>query len=87
MIFGISDDCVTNTDVNTNHGEDAARQVKEVSMRGDSILVSAPLAFLRENHRNALLLTRLSFFIWMPNWKRIVGTSLLQRSGHCLSWL
>ena len=48
MIFGISDDCVTNTntDVNTNNGEDAARQAKEVSMRGDSILVSAPLAFL-----------------------------------------
>ena len=87
MIFGISDVTNTNTDVNTNNGEDAARQAKEVSMRGESILVSAPLAFLRENHRNALLLTRLSFLIWMPNWKRIVGTSLLQRSGHCLSWL
>ena len=85
MFFGISDDCVTNTDVNTNNGEDAARQAKEVSMRGDSILVSAPLAFLRENHRNALLLTRLSFLIWMPNWKRIVGTSPLLRPGHCLS--
>ena len=66
----------TNTDVNTNNGEDAAPQAKEVSMRSDSI-VSTPLAFLRENHRNALLLTRLSFSICMPNWKGIIGTSPL----------
>ena len=54
MIFGISDECVTNTntDVNTNNGEDAARREPSQCIAFDEIELFYLDAKLEKDCRN-----------------------------------